>query len=54
MVLGLVGSVVRGAIVWNLISSDVSMLAMLLIGCGGAALTIAGQRRLWRSALLET
>jgi uncharacterized membrane protein YeaQ/YmgE (transglycosylase-associated protein family) len=51
MVLGLIGSVVGGAIVWVLISSDVSMLAMLLIGCGGAALTIVGQRRLWRSAL---
>jgi uncharacterized membrane protein YeaQ/YmgE (transglycosylase-associated protein family) len=38
MVLGLIGSVVGGAIVWVLISSDVSMLAMLLIGCGGAAL----------------
>jgi len=27
------------------------MRAMLLIGCGGAALVVAVQRRLWRSAL---
>jgi uncharacterized membrane protein YeaQ/YmgE (transglycosylase-associated protein family) len=51
MVLGLIGSVVAGAIVWVLISSDMGMLAMLLIGCAGAALMIAAQRRLWRSAL---
>jgi hypothetical protein len=30
------------------------MLAMLLIGCGNAALTIAAQRGLWRSARLRT
>ena len=52
MVLGLIGSVVGGAIVWVLISSDMGMLAMLLIGCGGAALMIAAQRWLWRSAVL--
>jgi len=34
--------------------SDIGMLAMLLIGCGGAALTIAAQRGLWRSAKLGT
>jgi uncharacterized membrane protein YeaQ/YmgE (transglycosylase-associated protein family) len=54
MVLGLIGSVVVGAIVWVLISSDIGMLAMLLTGCGGAALAIAAQRRLWHSALLGT
>ena len=53
MVLGLIGSVVGGAIVWVLISSDIGMVAMLLIGCGGAVLAIVAQRRLWRSALLE-
>jgi uncharacterized membrane protein YeaQ/YmgE (transglycosylase-associated protein family) len=52
MVFGLVGSVVGGAIVWVFISSDTGMLAMLVIGCVGAALAIAAQRRLWRSALL--
>jgi len=35
-----------------LTSGDIGMLAMLLIGCGGAALVVAAQRRLWRSALL--
>ena len=50
MVFGLVGSVVGGAIVWVFISSDIGMLAMLVIGCIGAALAIAAQRRLWRSA----
>jgi uncharacterized membrane protein YeaQ/YmgE (transglycosylase-associated protein family) len=52
MVFGLVGSVVGGAIVWVLISSDIGMPAMLVIGCVGAALAIAAQRRLWRSVLL--
>ena len=47
-----IGSVVGGAIVWVLTSGDIGMLAMLLIGCGGAALVVAAQRRLWRSALL--
>jgi len=54
MVVGLVGSVVAGAIVWALTSSNIGMLAMLLIGCGGAALAIAAQRGLWRSALPVT
>ena len=54
MVVGLVGSVVAGAIVWALTSSNMGMLAMLLIGCGGAALAIAAQRGLRRSALLGT
>jgi hypothetical protein len=44
--------VVAGAIVWVFISSDIGMPAMLVLGCGGAALAIAAQRRLWRSALL--
>lgn len=54
MVVGLVGSVGAGAIVWALTSSNIGMLAMLLIGCGGATLAIAAQRGLWRSALLGT
>ena len=52
-VLGLIGSVIGGAIVWVVISSDIGMLAMLLIGCGGLALAIAVQRRLWRSTYSE-
>jgi uncharacterized membrane protein YeaQ/YmgE (transglycosylase-associated protein family) len=50
MVLGLIGSVVVGATVWAVISSDPGMPAMFLIGCGGAALAIVAQRRCWRSA----
>ena len=53
LVVGLIGSVIGGSIVWVLISSDIGMPTMLAIGCGGAALAIAAQRRLWRSALLE-
>ena len=53
MVFGLVGSVIGGAIVWVFVSSDIGMPVMLVIGCAGAALAIAAQRRLWRSALLE-
>jgi len=52
MVFGLVGSVVGGAIVWLFISSNIGMPAMFVIGCAGAVLAIAAQRRLWRSALL--
>src|SRR3989475_7054146 len=53
MVLGLGGSMVVGSIVWVLISSDLGMPAMLMIGCGGAALAIVAQRRLWRSAVVS-
>ena len=49
MFLGFVGSVVGGAIVWVLTPGGIGMPAMLLIGCGGAALTIAAQRGLWSS-----
>jgi uncharacterized membrane protein YeaQ/YmgE (transglycosylase-associated protein family) len=54
MVLGLVGSVVGGAAVWVVISSEAGMLAMFLIGCGGATLAIVTQRRFWPSARLAT
>ena len=53
MVLGLMGSVLVGSIVWVLISSTIWMPGMLAIGCGGAALAIAAQRWLWRSALVS-
>lgn len=53
MVLGLTGSLVVGSIVWVLISSAIWMPGMLAIGCGGAALAIAAQRWLWRSALVS-
>ena len=54
MVLGLIGSLIGGAIVWVFISSNIGMPAMLVIGGAGAALAIVAQRRLWRSALLGT
>jgi uncharacterized membrane protein YeaQ/YmgE (transglycosylase-associated protein family) len=50
MVLGLIGSVVVGATFWVTISSEVGMLAMFLIGCGGAALALVAQRMFWRFA----
>jgi len=52
MFLGFIGSVVGGAIVWVLTPSGIGMVAMFLIGCGGAALAIAAQRGLFRSARL--
>lgn len=54
MVLGLVGSVAGGGIVWCLISSEGGMVTMFLIGCVAAALTIIAQRSFWRSARLGT
>jgi uncharacterized membrane protein YeaQ/YmgE (transglycosylase-associated protein family) len=54
MVIGLVGSVVGGAAVWILVSTDAGMLGMFLIGCAGAALAIVAQRGLWRSLLPGT
>ena len=48
MTLGLIGSVVVGATVWVAISSEVGMLAMFLIGCGGAALALVAHRMFWR------
>lgn len=49
MVVGLVGSVVVGTVVWFVVSSDAGMLGMFLVGCAGAALAIVAQRGLWRS-----
>jgi hypothetical protein len=54
MGLGLVGSVLVGGTVWVVVSGEAGMLAMFLIGCGGATLAIVAQRRLWRSARLAT
>ena len=51
MVLGLVGSVIGAATVWVVISSEAGMLAMFLVGCGGAMLAIVAQRRFWGSSL---
>jgi uncharacterized membrane protein YeaQ/YmgE (transglycosylase-associated protein family) len=55
MALGLAGSVAAGGTLWAVIATDVvGMLAMFLIGCGGAALAVVVQRRFWRSARLGT
>jgi uncharacterized membrane protein YeaQ/YmgE (transglycosylase-associated protein family) len=49
MVLGLLGSVVAGA-VWIVVANHGGMLGMFLVGCVGAALVIVSQRSLWHSA----
>jgi uncharacterized membrane protein YeaQ/YmgE (transglycosylase-associated protein family) len=54
MVLGLVGSVVGGAAVYVLVSTDAGMLGMLLIGFAVATLAIVAQRGLRRSVRLGT
>jgi uncharacterized membrane protein YeaQ/YmgE (transglycosylase-associated protein family) len=54
MVLGLVGSVAGGTIVWLAMSSEAGMVTMFLIGCGAAAIMIIAQRSFWRSARLAT
>jgi uncharacterized membrane protein YeaQ/YmgE (transglycosylase-associated protein family) len=54
MVLGVVGSVAGGAIVWLAISSESGMATMFLIGCGAAAIMIIAQRSFWRSLRLGT
>src|SRR6266852_3587176 len=51
IVLGLLGSVVGGATVWVVISSEAGMVTMFLVGCGGATLAIVAQRRFWGSSL---
>jgi uncharacterized membrane protein YeaQ/YmgE (transglycosylase-associated protein family) len=48
MVLGLLGSVVAGA-VWIVVANSGGMLGMFLVGCAGAALAIVSQRSLWHS-----
>ncbi len=50
MTLGLVGGTLAGAGLWAVVAGGVGMVAMLLAGGVGAALTIAAQRALWRSA----
>ena len=50
--LGLIGSVVGGAIVSLGITSEAWMAAMFAIGCVGGALMIVAQRSFWRSARL--
>jgi uncharacterized membrane protein YeaQ/YmgE (transglycosylase-associated protein family) len=47
MTLGLVGSVVAGALAWSALSPNTGMLAMCVIGGVGAALAIFAQRSVW-------
>jgi uncharacterized membrane protein YeaQ/YmgE (transglycosylase-associated protein family) len=54
MFVGLIGSVLAGAIIWTLLSHEPGMLGMFAIGCAGAGLAILVQRSLWRSARLGT
>lgn len=53
MVLGLIGSVLAGAAISVLVSSEAGMVTMFLTGCAGAAAVIAGQRQFWRSKKLH-
>jgi uncharacterized membrane protein YeaQ/YmgE (transglycosylase-associated protein family) len=54
MVLGVIGSVGGGGIVWFVVSGEAGMVTMFLIGCAAAALVISAQRSFWRSARLGT
>jgi hypothetical protein len=54
MVVGLIGSVLTGGIIWVVVAHEPGMLGMLLIGCAGAGLAIVAQRGLWRSTRLGT
>lgn len=50
VMVGLAGSVMAGVLFWTVISTQVGMAPMFVIGAGGAALAIIVQRRFWRSA----
>ena len=52
MVVGLIGSVLVGGIIWVVLSNAPGMLGMFVIGCAGAGLAIIAQRSLWRSTRL--
>jgi uncharacterized membrane protein YeaQ/YmgE (transglycosylase-associated protein family) len=54
MIVGVIGSVLAGGVVWAAVSHAPGMVAMFLIGCAGAGLAMLAQRRLWRSARLGT
>ena len=54
MVVGVIGSVLVGGIVWVVVSHAPGMLGMFAIGCAGAGLAIAAQRGLWGSVRLGT
>jgi len=52
MVVGVVGSVLVGGLVWVVVSQGANMLGMFVIGCASAGLAIVAQRGLWRSSRL--
>jgi uncharacterized membrane protein YeaQ/YmgE (transglycosylase-associated protein family) len=54
MALGIGGSIAAGAATPLLISDEVGMAGMFLLGVIGAAVVITGQRTLWRSARAAT
>ena len=54
MVVGVIGSVLVGGIIWVVISHAPGMLGMFVIGCAGAGLAVVAQRSLWRSTRLGT
>jgi uncharacterized membrane protein YeaQ/YmgE (transglycosylase-associated protein family) len=50
LVIGLAGSLLVGALFWAVVSSNVGMVGMLVIGGVGAAAALVAQRQLVRSA----
>jgi uncharacterized membrane protein YeaQ/YmgE (transglycosylase-associated protein family) len=54
MVVGLIGSVIGGTVVWVFVSTGAGMPGMFLIGCAAAVVAIVAQRGLWRSSRLGT
>jgi uncharacterized membrane protein YeaQ/YmgE (transglycosylase-associated protein family) len=54
MVVGLIGSVLVGGIIWVVVSHEAGMLGMFVIGAAGAGLAVVAQRSLWRSTRLGT
>lgn len=48
IVVGLAGSLLGGVVFWVAISSQVGMVAMVVIGSVGSGLAIVAQRALWR------
>jgi hypothetical protein len=54
LVVGLIGSVFVGGIIWVVVSHELGMLGGFVIGSAGAGLAVIAQRRLWRSTRLGT
>ncbi len=54
MIVGLIGSVLVGGLVWVAVFQGAGMLGMFVIGAAGATVAVVTQRGLWRSARLRT